>query len=136
MRPRLSQAEMQADYDERKQRCNDGVGSDEDRRLCKLYESDGFMESRLLREQLAKQAAREQYALERAAAVDDDDDDDDEGAGDGRLTERSSRARWRTFAEKINEKLGEDAPVADPQKASRRDLVAAYGGYAAQSVSE
>jgi hypothetical protein len=132
---RMSQAEMQADYDERKQRCNDGVGSDEDRNHVKRYERDGFIESRLLREQLAKQSAREQYARERAS-VGEDDDEDDDGPDDGRLTERSKVARWREFAVNINEQLGEDAPIEDVTKATKRELIAAYGNYAQQSTQE
>jgi hypothetical protein len=132
---RMSQEEMQRDYDERKKRCNDGVGSDEDRRVVRQYERDGFIESRLLREQLATQAAREQYARERAS-VGEDEDEDDDGPDDGRLTERSKVGRWREFAVNINEQLGEDAPIEDVTKATKRELIAAYGNYAQQSTQE
>lgn len=132
MRPRKSQAEMQAEYDLFKQRWNDGIATDDERRIAKEYERDGFIESRLLREQEAKKAARLAYAQSTAP----DDEDDEDGPGDGRLTARSKVALWREFAAKLNEKLGEDAPIPDVQAATRRELVAAYSGYAQQSTQE
>jgi hypothetical protein len=119
----------QADYDERKQRQNDGVASDEDRRLIKQYEQDGYTQSRLTREIEAKQAA----ADARAAGGGEDDEVEEDDLPDGSLTPRSSRSRWVEFAEKVNAKLAEgERPIADPATATRKDLAAAYHNYAQQ----
>jgi hypothetical protein len=117
----------QADYDERKQRQNDGVASDEDRRLIKQYEQDGYTQSRLQRETAAKQAAAEA----RDAGVGEDDEVEEDDLPDGSLTPRSRRSRWVEFAEKVNAKLAEgERPLADPGSATRKDLVTAYYNYA------
>jgi hypothetical protein len=117
----------QADYDERKQRQNDGVADDEDRRLIKQYEQDGYTQSRLQREAEAKQAAAEA----RDAGVGEDDEVEEDDLPDGSLTPRSRRSRWVEFAEKVNAKLAEsERPIADPAAATRKDLVTAYNNYA------
>jgi hypothetical protein len=119
----------QSDYDERKQRQNDGVASDDDRRLIKQYEQDGYTESRLQREKEAKQAAAEA----RNAGVGEDDEVEEDDLPDGSLTPRSRRSRWVEFAEKVNAKLAEnERPIADPASATRKDLAAAYENYAQQ----
>jgi hypothetical protein len=122
---------MQAEYDLFKQRWNDGVATDDERRIAKEYERDGFIESRLLREQEAKRVARLEYAQSVAP-----DDEDEDGPGDGRLTARSKVALWRDFATKVNAELGDDAPIKDVQAATRRELVAAYSGYALQATQD
>src|SRR5687768_9342879 len=100
----------QSDYDERKQRQNDGVASDDDRRLIKQYEQDGYTESRLQREAEAKRAAAEA----RDAGVGEDDEVEEDDLPDGSLTPRSRRSRWIEFAEKVNAKLAEsERPIAD-----------------------
>jgi hypothetical protein len=124
---RLTAQQQQADYDERKQRCNDGIGSDEDRRLVKQYEAEGFEESRLVRERAAKAAAREQRA---GAPVQLDEDDEQSD----KLTQRSSKEDWVKFAVAVNGRLAEaERPVVEPENATKADLVAAYGNYAAQA---
>ncbi len=110
----------QADYDERKQRQNDGIASDEDRRLIKLYESQGFEQSRLIRERAAKQATHgtppgtAETTAERITPPDPD----------------AKRDEWVAFARKVNERLAPDErPVADPGRAQKQELVNSYRGY-------
>lgn len=102
----------QADYDERKQRQNDGLASDEDRRLIKQYEQAGFVETRLKGEQ--------------APAEDATSSPDVAPPG-----ERDNRDKWVAFALAVNEHLApDDRPIDDPENATKVDLMAGYREFA------
>jgi hypothetical protein len=108
----------QEDYDERKQRQNDGVASDEDRRLIKLYESSGFTQSRLKEQDAA--AARAQDARAAAGAR-------EEGTVVKRPGVNDSKDEWIAYANAVNEGLQPAVrPILDPENAKKDELVAYY----------
>jgi hypothetical protein len=123
----------QADYDERKQRQNDGLADDDDRRLIKMYEAEGFEQSRLKRERAARAAAREARAGLSAAGLAEAEAGEGTQEGDGlpKVTQRDNRDDWVAFANAINARLAEDErPVPVPAEATKADLVAGYKNWA------
>lgn len=121
----------QADYDERKQRQNDGIASDEDRRLIKMYEAEGYRQSRLLREDKARAAAVQARAGLSAAELAAAQEGTEPGDGLPKVTQRDNREDWVAFATAINARLAEaERPVADPASATKTELVTGYKNWA------
>lgn len=128
----------QADFEERIQRQKDGVASDEDRRLLKLYATEGYEETRLKDERDAKQAARE---ARRSGQEPEQEPEQAESGGDvgaaGKITQRSARDEWVRLADAVNAKLAEDdRPVQDPSTATKQELMDKYRNWAEQANTE
>lgn len=120
----MMQGWSQEDYDERKQRQNDGQASDEDRRLIKQYEQAGFEQTRL---------KEERETLKRVERAGMNPDAGAKITSDGGMTVlqrpavNADKATWIEFAEQVNATLDESVrPISVPADAKKDELVGFY----------
>lgn len=117
----MMQGWSQEDYDERKQRQNDGVASDTDRRLIKQYEQAGFRQTRLMEQDEA--LARAEAAKAKAGTP------VGEETTPARPSPTDNKPEWVAWAEYVNTQLSEELrPVDNPAdpKVTKEQLVAYY----------
>ncbi|HJV15622.1 MAG TPA: hypothetical protein VJ625_17180 [Propionibacteriaceae bacterium] len=140
----------QEDYEARKQRVNDAVASDEDRRLVKEYERQGFVEARLAeeperREKPAQQLVPADPITGRALVGQWDQPPAEQGdaAGDSdwldvpalvRPASSANKPEWITFADLVNQQRdrdNEERPIDNPAdpKVTKDQLIDAYGQF-------
>lgn len=108
----------QEDYEARKQRVMDARASDDDRRLVKMYEQQGFFRGRVV------PADPEPFdGGDPPTGVPNDDDD----RPLPRPPVNADRDAWVTFAQAFNLRCEpDDQPITDPEQATKKDLVEAY----------